>query len=172
MKKFILSLLVAAGVCSGASAMGLREAYTALSNIPNVSVTVPDYNLPATGLISDQGELAAAYNLNAEQIKTTGTAAFAILNQIPLDYMINGGNNNEVCVFVYATPSETEGMSDILVATMSGYRGTAVFMYGTVTNEIKDLYQAATLKMEGNFLSYEVTLPDQNEFNIVLSKAR
>lgn len=185
MKKILLSLLAVIGLSAGASAMSLKEAFKALSNIPNVSLSAPDYNLPVTAPLQAEGGLATAYNLDAEQIKTTGDAAMAILNQVPIKYMINGGCNNEVLAFVYATPttegqgdtsvndnSEKAGKYDMLIAVMSGYRGMAVFLYGTVSGEVRDAFQAAPLKMEGNFLSCEVALPDNNEFNIMLNKAR
>lgn len=173
MKKLLLSLVAVAGLTAGASAMNLKDAFTALSNIPNVSVVVPDYNMPVSSTLSESGDgMAAAYNLDASQILITGNAAYTILNQIPLSYMINGGNNGEVATFVYSTPNG-EGKNDVLVAAMSGYRGMAFFMYATdIDDAVRDALQSAPLKIEGNFLSLETVLPGDNEFNIILNKAR
>lgn len=173
MKKLMLSLLAVVGLSAGASAMNLKDAFAALYNLPNVSVVKPDYNMPVSSTLSDDGDgVAAAYNLNAEQIGATGDATMAILNQVPLNYLINGGGNGEVMAMVYSMPTG-EGKNDVLVAVLSGYRGLAFFMYGTdIDDAVCEALQSAPLKIEGNFLSLETTLPDGNEFNIILSKAR
>lgn len=171
MKKFIMILCVAVATVASASAMSLKDAFAALSNIQNVSVTKPDYNLPVVPDVIDNLHIAAGYNLNQDQILASGNAAYTILNQVPLAYMINGGNNNEVSAFVYATPNAS-GSNDVLIAAMSGYKGSVVFLYGTIDNATLAAIQNAPLKMEGNFLSIEAQMPDDSEFNIILSKAR
>lgn len=171
MKKLIISLVAIISVTISASAMSLKDAFTALSNIQNVEVTNPDYNLPVTfGGINDF-QLAAGYNMNQQQIFESGTAAYAILNQVPLAEMINGGNNNSVAAFIYANPTG-ENSNEVLIAVMSGYRGSLVFIYGTIDDASKAALQNAPLNIQGNFLSLETTMPDGNDFNIILSKAR
>lgn len=93
MKKFILALCAVLAVSVGAFALNLKEAFDALSNIPNINVRVPDYNLPVAMDVIQNGRVAAAYNLDRGQIAESGNAAYALLNQVPLVYMINGGNN-------------------------------------------------------------------------------
>ncbi len=171
MKKIIMMLFVGLATATSVSAMNLKDAFTALSNIQNVSVTKPDFNLPIIPDVIDNLQIAAAYNLNQEQILESGNAAYTILNQVPLTYMINGGNNNEVAAFVYATPNES-GTNNILLAAMSGYKGSVVFLFGTVDDANLKAIQNAPLHMEGNFLSIEANMPDGNEFNIIISKAR
>lgn len=154
------------------TAISLKQAFSDLSNISNISVTAPDYNLPVVSDFVENGTIAAGYNLNAQQIKESGNAAFAILNKIPLTYMINGGNNNNVAAFVYAEPND-KGSNDILIAAMSGIRGSIVFMYGTVNDNCKTAIKNAKLEMQGDFLSLEAeSIPDVGDFNIILSKAR
>lgn len=171
MKKLFLSLviLVAAGI--GASAMNLKEAFGALSNLPAVEVREPDYNLPVISDVVQNGHIAAAYNLDREQILVSGNAALAILNEVPLQYMVNGGCNGLVSAFVYATP-DGEGANDILIAAMSGYRGSLAFLYGKADDASIEAIRQAPLHIEGSFLSLEATVPDAGEFNILLSKAR
>ncbi|MDE5877899.1 MAG: hypothetical protein K2H47_10455 [Muribaculaceae bacterium] len=171
MKKIILTLITVIATTVSMSAMNLKEAFNALSNIPNVSVQTPDYNLPVNADIAQTGQIAGAYNLTQQQIEQTGNAAYVILNQIPFSYMVNGGNNGEVAAFVYATPNQ-EGSNDVLVVAMSGYKGSAVFIYGTLDNAAVQSLQSAPLNIQGNFLSLEATMPDGNDFNIILSKAR
>lgn len=171
MKKLVLMLVVAIAAISNASAMNLKEAFNALSNIQNVNVVTPDYNLPIDADIVQNGQLAAGYNLNKEQIAEAGTAAFTILNQVPLTSMVNGGNNGEVATFIYATPNDS-GSNDVLVVAMSGYKGSVVFLYTTANDDDVAAIKAAPLKIEGNFLSLEAQLPNDNQFNIILSKAR
>lgn len=154
------------------TAISLKQAFSELSNIPNISVTAPDYNLPVVSDFVENGTIAAGYNLNAQQIKESGDAAFAILNKIPLTYMINGGNNNNVAAFVYTEPND-KGSNDILIAAMSGMRGSIVFMYGSVNDKCKSAIQNAKFEMQGDYLSLETeNIPDIGDFNIILSKAR
>lgn len=171
MKKLILSLAALAIMGISSSAMGLKEAYNALSNIPNVSVTSPDYNLPVISETIKVSQIAAAYNLDAEGILETGNAAYTILNQVPMTYMVTGVNNKQVCAFIYAIPNDS-GTNDVLITVMSGYKGSAVFIYGTIDNESLVAIQNAPVEMKGSYLNITTQLPDGNDFNIILSKAR
>ena len=179
MKKTLLSIIALLCVTLGASAMSLKDAYKALSNIPNVSITNPDYNLPIdlpfnqeSGFVINEGNLAAAYNLNAPQIKETGDAAYIILNQVPMVRMINGANNNAVAAFVYSEPT-AENSNDVLIVAMSGYRGSVVFMYAqNVPDNVCTALSNAPVEMQGNYLSLKALLPGDDELNIILSKAR
>lgn len=171
MKKFAILLFAVIASVAGAAAMNLKDAFGALSNIANVQTVTPDYNLPVSLDGINDYQISAAYNLNAESIYTTGTAALTLLNQVPMTYMINGGGNHLVCAYVYAQPND-EGSNDILVAVMSGFRGSAVFIYGTVDNDTCQAIQQAPFQMEGTFISLNAPLPDNNEFNIYLTKGR
>lgn len=172
MKKILLSLFAVVASVAGAFAMNLREAYTSLSELPQINVRAADYNLPVIADVVQDGEIAAAYNLDGEQIHKAGNAAFAILNEVPLSFVVNGGTNGEVAAFVYASPLRAD-TSEILVVAMSGLRGSVVAMYGTVDNAVVDAIRQAPLKIEGSFLSLEAHLPgDKGDFNIILSKAR
>lgn len=172
MKKIIVSLIAVLAFVASASAMGLKEAFNALSNLPNVSVTKPDYNLPVINDAIHNATIAAGYNLDQRQIFESGTAAYTILNQVPLAYMINGANNNEVTAFIYTTPNN-EGNYDILIAAMSGYKGSVVFIYGTVDEVSKNAIQNATLEMQGSYLSIKADpIPNIGDFNIILNKGR
>lgn len=171
MKKFVITILslIAVSVCG--SAINLKEAYEALSNVPNVNVRQADANLPVVNEVIGASQIAGAYNLDSTQIYQTGTAVYTILNQIPMCYMINGGNNNQVAAFVYSTPNG-EGTNDILVVAMSGYRGSAVSIFGTATNETVEAIKAANFEMQGSYLNLSTTVPDAGEFSITLNKGR
>ncbi len=171
MKKFILALCAVLAVSAGAFAMNLKEAFDALSNIPNINVRVPDYNLPVVMDVIQNGRVAAAYNLDRGQIAESGNAAYALLNQVPLVHMINGGNNHQVAAFVYAEP-DGKGANDVLIAVMSGYRGSVIFVYGTIDDATKDAIMNAPLEIDGSYLKMATSLADGNEFNIIVSKAR
>lgn len=179
MKKTLLTLIALVSMAFGASAMSLKDAYKALSNIPNVSVAQPDYNLPMDisampdyGFTLVDGNLATAYNLNAVQIKETGDAAFTILNQVPMLRIINGGCNNSVAGLVYAEPTG-ENSNDVLIVAMSGYRGSAVFMYvQNVPDATCNALQMAPVEMDGSYFSLKAKLNGSDEFNIILNKAR
>ena len=150
----------------------MKEAFDELSKLPNISISVPDYNLPVISDFVENGTIAAAYNLNASQIYDSATKAFTVLNKVPLTSMINGGNNNNVAAFVYTEPND-KGSNDILIVAMSGLKGSIVFMYGNVDDTCKSAIQNAKLEMQGDFLSLEAeSIPDVGDFNIILSKAR
>ncbi len=170
MKKLLLALLAVVTATAAASAMNLKDAYKALSNIPNVKEVAVDYNLRVNGM-SDSASVAAGYNLNAEQIRTTGNAAFALLNQVPLSYMINGASNGEVAAFVYAEPNNS-GNYDMLIVAMSGSLGNVAFVCDEADAETVTALQNGKLSMEGSYLELNAKLSDDNEFNIYLSKAR
>ena len=70
MKKIILLFAIFLSITYSSSAMCLKEAFNALSNVPNISVKT-NYNTPILGLIVN-GQLAAANNLNESQILECG----------------------------------------------------------------------------------------------------
>lgn len=164
-------MFVALATVTSASAMNLKDAFNALSNIQNVSVTTPDYNLPVAIDPIHNMQIAAGYNLNKGQIFESATAAFTILNQVPMANIINGGTNNQVAAYVYATPNAF-GSNDVLIVAMSGFKGSIVAIYGTMDDASVAAIKAAPLNMEGSYLSIEAKMADDTEFNIILSKAR
>ncbi|MBO4944299.1 MAG: hypothetical protein J6C91_03430 [Muribaculaceae bacterium] len=156
MKKYIL-LIVLALTCSVLSthALSLKEAYGALSNLPKISKEFNDtVSVKVNGVdITTDMQVSGARNLNSEDIKAVGNATYVILNQIPLSYMINGGNNGYVAAFVYCTPNET-GSNDMLIVTMSGQQGDLTYLFVTNVDENSKLYlQEGKLTLQGSSLS-------------------
>lgn len=157
MKK--LTIILLALVCSvlGICAMNLKEAYDALSNLPEITTELNDTITASINnkVVEKNGvmKVAGARNLNGEDIKTIGNATLSILNQVPLSYMINGGNNGLVAAFVYCTPNET-GSNDMLVVTMSGEQGDLTYLYMTDVNDTSKLcIQEGKLTLNGSSLS-------------------
>lgn len=138
MKKSILILFALTCSVLGTYAMNLREAYNALSNLPEITTELNDtitVSINNNAVESNSVmKIAGAHNLNSEDIKTVGNSTFGILNQIPLSYMINGGNNGLVGAFVYCTPNEN-GSNDMLIVTMSGEQGDLTYVYVTDVRE-------------------------------------
>ncbi len=169
MKKFILLLFGLSLSVIGASAMNLREAYNALSNLPNVSQVAKDStSITINNVERYDGRImvSQASGLDKTEIFNTGNATYDILNQIPLTSMINGGNNGYVAAFVYSAPNEV-GLNDLLVVTMSGWHGDVTYVYLTnVEDADKTAVVNAKFVMEGsslsltpqsdNFLSFEI----------------
>ena len=157
MKKYILILFALTFSVLGSYAMNLREAYNALSNLPKITTELNDtltvsINNNVIGNSSIM-KVAGAHNLISEDIKTVGNSTFAILNQIPLSYMINGGNNGLVAAFVYCTPNEN-GSNDMLIVTMSGEQGDLTYLYVTDVNESSKLcIQEGKLTLKDSSLS-------------------
>lgn len=136
--------------------MDLREAYNALSKIPNVSTVNDDIVNVSIDKGADYNgiiQIARAQNLDREEIYKSGNSTYAILNQIPLSYMINGGNNGYVGAFVYCTPN-VSGSNDMLIVTMSGAQGDLTFvLIPDVDNNTKINLTEAQLTMQGDSLS-------------------
>lgn len=155
MKK-IIAFSVAVAAAIGAYAMTPSEAFTALSNVPNVSIKA-DYQ-PSTIRIDSRtyksGEMliAGASGLDQQQIAESANAVYTILNQVPLTHMINGANNNQVAAFLYASPTEN-GTYEFLVTTMNGSGGDISIMYLTVDQATKDAFENAKVTMQGDRLS-------------------
>lgn len=173
MKKLILIFTMAFACIESASAISLKEAFTALSNLPNVSVTenldlmeATNNKCPVKLDSLKVVQVATAYDLDAKQIFTTGNSAYTILNQIPLQYMINGANNNDVCAFLYSSPYEAQpGLNHLLIAVMSGEWGSVVFIDSIVEDKELDAIQEASIEMKGNYLN--MVIP--NYFNITIN---
>ena len=173
MKKLILILVMAVACIASASAISLKEAFTALSNLPNVSVAenldlkeATNNKCPVKLDSLKVVQVATAYGLDAKQIFTTGNGAYTILNQIPFQYMINGANNNNVCAFLYSTPYEGQpGLNHLLIAVMSGEWGSVVFIDSIVADKERDAIQAASIEMKGNYLN--MVIPKY--FNITIN---
>lgn len=173
MKKMILIFAMIALSIASASAISLKEAFSALSNLPNVTVkenldlkTLTNNKCPIKFDSLKVVQLALAYDLDAEKISVTGNGAYAILNQIPFQYMINGANNSNVCAFLYSTPYEGQpGLNHLLIAVMSGEWGTVYFVDAIVEDKERDAIQAAAIKMKGNYLN--MVIP--NYFNIIIN---
>ena len=164
MKKLTIILLALACSVLSTYAMNLKEAYNALSNLPKITT---EFNDTVTASINNKVvekngvmKVAGARNLNGEDIKTLGNATLSILNQVPLSYMINGGNNGLVAAFVYCTPNET-GSNDMLVVTMSGEQGDLTYLYMTDVNDTSKLcIQEGKLTLDGSSLSI---IPSNND---------
>lgn len=170
MKKifFVIVSLIALSV--SASAINLKEAFEALSNVPNINTRMPDANIPVVCDFVADGQIAAAYNLDPAKISETGTAVLTILNQIPMSYIINGGTNGQVTAFVYATPNDS-GENDILVVSMSRYKRAAVSLFGTASDETVEAIRNAPLEIQGNYLDISAQ-EGSAEFNVKWNKAR
>ncbi len=164
MKKVILLFSIAFSISFGVSAMSLKDAFEALSNVPNISAKT-DYDTPILGLIVN-GQQASAKNLDASQILESGNAVLTILNQVPLSRMINGGNNNYVCAFVYASPESSNGIFEVLIVLMSGRDGDISIIYGGIDSDAKGALQNAPLYMEGARIRIHASLPNGDTYNI------
>lgn len=166
MKKLILILFGLTLSIIGASAMNLREAYDALSNLPKVAnVTNDTIHVSIDKVVEYNGivRTAMAHHLDREEIYKSGNATYAILNQIPLSYMINGGNNGYVGAFVYSSPNE-DGSNDLLIVTMSGAQGDLTFIYVTDADENSKInLTEAKLTMQGASLSI---IPQKSDGNV------
>lgn len=173
MKNFLFLLLMSLTCVASASAINLKEAFSALSNLPNVSVEenlnlkyLTDNRCPVKLDSLKVVQVATAYDLDAEKIMTTANGAYTILNQIPLQYMINGANNNDVCAFLYSTPYEgMPGINHLLMVVMSGQWGSVVFIDAIVEDKERDAIQAASIEMKGNYLN--MVIPKY--FNITIN---
>lgn len=145
-------------------AMNLKEAYTALSKLPKITTELNDTVTASINnkVVENNGvmEVAGARDLSRDDIQLVGNATLEILNQVPLSYMINGGNNGLVGAFVYCTPNEN-GSNDMLIVTMSGEQGDLTYLYMTDVNDTSKLcIQEGKLTLDGSSLSI---IPSNND---------
>lgn len=156
MKKYILILFTLSCSILSIHALNLKEAYNALSNLPKISTEFNDTISVSINNVIKKNEImkvAGAHNLNSEDIKTVGNATYAILNQVPLSYMINGGNNGYAGAFVYCASNES-GTNDMLIVTMSGELGNLTYLFVTDVDENSKLcLQEGKLTLQGSSLS-------------------
>lgn len=170
MRRILFTIAILFATMAGVSAMSLPEAYRALCNIPNISQTeIPEsssinYN-SATDSIANV-EIASAVHLDASGILQTGNAVYTILNQVPLEYMINGANNNLVSAFIYATPS-TDNKYDCLIVLMNGYAGDVGIIYMTCDKIIKEELQNAAVTIHKASLS--IKSPKGSDIDITIN---
>lgn len=163
MKSYIIILSAVIISAFNTSAMSLKEAFNALSNLQYVSISVDEK--PSTIIIDQKVDsigplkIASAYNLDAARIFETGTAACAILNQVPMSQMIVGANNEDVAAFVYATQAEVDKY-DLLVVVMSGYHGDIKITYTTESEATVNAFQQSKVYMQGAELEI---LPDYSQ---------
>ena len=150
MKKFLFILIMALVCVASAAAINLKDAFSALSKLPNVSVKE---NLDLKDLTNNRCpvkldslkvvQVAIAYDLDAEKIMTTANGAYTILNQIPFQ----------------------PGMNHLLMAVMSGEWGSVIFVDAIVKNNERDAIQAASIEMKGNYLNMAIP----KYFNIAIN---
>lgn len=163
MKKYVLLLLALTCSVMGTYAMNLREAYNALSNLPKITTELNDTITVSINNSEDYRgtmKVAGAHRLNGEEIHMVGNATFSILNQVPLSYMINGGNNGLVGAFVYSMRNEN-GSNDMLIVTMSGEQGDLTYLYITDVNDASKLcIQEGKLTLKDSSLSI---IPSNND---------
>lgn len=137
MKKYVLILITLMCSVMSARAIDLREAYNSFSRLPKVSNVLDDtVSVTIDKAAKYEGSMlvSRAVGLNREEIKATGDATLAVLNQIPLTCMINGGCNGLVGAFVYCAVNEA-GTNDVLIVTMSGEQGDLTYLFVTDLDE-------------------------------------
>lgn len=169
MKRLLITIALVIVMTTGMSAMTLQEAFNALSSVQNISMTkAPEtssinYNSPSDSV--SNVKIAAASDLGASSILQTGNAVYTILNQVPLEFMINGANNNLACAFIYATPC-ADDRYDCLMVLMSGYAGDVAIVYMTCDKSTKEKLQNANVSIHGPSLT--VTNPGESYIDITI----
>lgn len=176
MRKIAIAIIVMLATVASASAMSLKEAFTALSKAPNMSEVVNDagstIKIDSMTDSIPEFRIAAVSGLDASSIFETGNAVFNVLNQVSLSQMINGGNNQEAAAFLYAEPT-ADGKYDFLLVVMSGYSGDVSVLYTVIDEVTRNAFQSAKLTIEGPSLTITpLKIPGTKTFNIVIDTNR
>lgn len=155
MRKYILILFALTCSLLSSYAMNLEDAYNALSHLPKISTELNDTVNVSVNKVNEKCimKVSGVRNLDRKEIKTIGDATLAILNQVPLSYMINGGSNELAGAFVYCTPN-ANGLYDMLIVTLSVEQGDLTNLYVTDVDENPKLcIQEGKLTLEDSSLS-------------------
>ena len=163
MKKLILITVSLVFCYFGAFPISLKDVFNELSKVPNIEIT--DKEPPETIVFDnktyDKGwfEIAKATKLDANEIKATGDCVMNILDQITLTDRIICSYNKQVGIFIYATP-KGQDFYEMLLVTMSGYRGDVNIIYNTINEATLLSLQEASVRMQNANL---VVLPNRTD---------
>ena len=134
----------------------LEDVFDQLSQIPGVAEdTFP--NMKFRGYEIKVEKSAVAKNLNRQQIEDTGNAMYAILDKVPMGYIVNGATNHLAAGFVYANRLSDDN-NEVLMVACSGAAGMYAAYYGTANNSTVTALQMAPLSMQGQH--FTLTLED------------
>ena len=163
MKKIILISVSLIFCCFGAFSNSLKDVFNELSKMPNIEITEkePPETIVFDNKTYDTGwlEIAAASRLDAKQIKDTGDSVLNILDKVALTDRIICGYNKQVGIFIYATP-KGQDLYEMLLVTMSGYRGDVNIIYNTINEATLQSLQEASVRMQDANL---VVLPNRTD---------
>ena len=163
MKKIILITVSLVFYCFNAFPISLKDVFNELSKVPNIEIT--DKEPPETIVFDKETytlgwlEIAKATSLDAKQIKATGDFVLNILDKVTLTDRIICSYNKQVGIFIYATP-KSQDFYEMLMVTMSGYRGDVNILYNTINEATLQSLQEASVRMQNANL---VVLPNRTD---------
>ena len=163
MKHLRIYLLVFLFAVLNANAIPLKEVFNELSKVPNIEITVKE---PPETIVFDKEtynigrfEIAKATKLDANQIKATGDSVMTILEKIAVTDRIICCYNKQVGIFIHASP-KGQDIYEMLLVTMSGYRGDVNIIYNTINEATLQSLQEASVRMQNANL---VVLPKRTD---------
>ena len=163
MKYLRVYLLVFLFAVFNANAISLKDVFNELSKVPNLEITDKE---PPEAIVFDNKtydtgwfEIAKASKLDAKEIKATGDCVMNILDQVTLTDRIICSYNKQVGIFIYATP-KGQDLYEMLLVTMSGYRGDVNIIYNTINVATLQSLQEASVGMQNANL---VVLPNRTD---------
>ena len=161
MKKLILISVSLVFCCFVAFPISLKDVFNELSKVPNIEIT--DKEPPETIVFDKETytsgwlEIAKASKLDAKEIKATGDCVMNILDKVALTDRIICSSNKQVGIFIYASPT-CHDLYEMLLVTMSGYRGDVNIIYNTINEATLQSLQEASVRMQNSNL---VVLPNR-----------
>lgn len=168
MKKLFVLIVVFVATIAGASAMDLKEAFAALIKVPDVSLQADVKHSEAPVDMTEEGiysaEIATAADLSRVRTAEAMDSVYSVLNQLPIEYMINGANNGTVGCFIYSVP-DGDGKYEILMAVLSPCTGNMEFTFLRADERIRDAIRNATVRMQGTCLT--IVYPENSESHII-----
>ena len=163
MKYLRVYLLVFLFTVLNAKAISLKDVFNELSKVPNIEIS--DKEPPETIVFDNKTyntgwfEIAKATKLDAKEIKATGDCVMSILDRVALTNRIICSYNKQVGIFIYATP-KGQDLYEMLLVTMSGYRGDVNIIYNTINEATLQSLQEASVSMQDANL---VVLPNRTD---------
>ena len=163
MKKIILITVYLVFYCFNAFPISLKDVFNELSKVRNIEITKKE---PPETIVFDKEtyttgwfEIAKATRLDAKEIKATGDCVMNILDKVTLSDRIICSYNKQLGIFIYASP-KGQDLYEMLLVTMSGYRGDVNIIYNTINEATLQSLQEASVSMQDANL---VVLPNRTD---------
>ncbi len=143
----------------------LKDAYDQLSQIKGVSEdSISNIKWGKYEVKIENN--AGATNLDRQQIDSTGNAMLAILDRVPMKYIVNGATNQLAAGFVYANRLSAD-TNEVLIVAGSGEAGMFSASYGIANDSTVYALRISELSMQGQRFKLTLESSPGEQINLI-----